>query len=95
MQKLNYVKENMQSIGTINIQDVTFLNHLAGFGPVEYDPKTQIMTVQLGDKSYAYPNVTPDGVSKFINSGSLGKFLNSVKPYVRSRILTNYLDVDE
>ena len=50
-------------------------------GPVEYDPKTQIMTVQLGDKAYTYPNVTPDGVAKFINSGSLGKFLNSVKPY--------------
>lgn len=50
-------------------------------GNVDYDPYSQVMTVQLGDKKYSYPNVTPEGVSRFLNSSSLGRFLNSVKPY--------------
>lgn len=45
-------------------------------GNVDYDPYSQLMTVHLGDKSYAYPNMTPAAVSRFINSDSLGKYLN-------------------
>ena len=51
-------------------------------GDVDYDPYSQVMTVNLGGKTYSYPNVTPEGVAKFLNSDSLGKFLNNIKPYV-------------
>lgn len=50
-------------------------------GNVNYDPYSYVMTVQLGDKSYAYPNMNPDAVSKFVNSDSLGKYLNKVNNY--------------
>ena len=38
--------------------------------------------IQLGEKWYRYPNVTPKGMVNFLTSASLGKFLNKVKPYV-------------
>ncbi len=50
-------------------------------GNVDYDPYSQVMNVNLGGKTYTYPNVSPEGVAKFLNSGSLGKFLNKLKPY--------------
>lgn len=50
-------------------------------GNVDYDPITQTANIQLGNKLYQYPNVTPEGMAKFLNSGSLGKFLNNLKPY--------------
>lgn len=50
-------------------------------GNVQYDPSSQVMNIQLGNKTYSYPNVTPEGAAKFFNSDSLGKFLNNVKPY--------------
>lgn len=50
-------------------------------GNVDYDPYSQVMNIQLGNKTYSYPNVSPDGAAKFLNSDSLGKFLNNVKPY--------------
>lgn len=50
-------------------------------GNVQYDPESKVMNIQLGDKTYSYPNVSPEGAAKFLNSDSLGKFLNNVKPY--------------
>lgn len=60
-----------------------YLSHSSSWvGNVNYDPYSKIMTVDLGGKQYSYPNVEPDGVARLLNSGSLGKFLNRVKPYV-------------
>ena len=50
-------------------------------GNVQYDPDTQTALIDLGGKLYSYPGVTPEGLSHLLNSGSLGKFLNSKKPY--------------
>lgn len=50
-------------------------------GNVDYDPNTNTMNVDLGGKIYTYPDVTPDGLARFLNSGSLGTFLNNKKPY--------------
>lgn len=50
-------------------------------GNVQYDPTSQTAFIKLGDKVYPYPGVTPEGLSRMLNSGSLGKFLNNVKPY--------------
>ena len=50
-------------------------------GNVQYDPSSQVMNIQLGNKTYSYPNVSPEGAARFLNSDSLGKFLNNVKPY--------------
>ena len=50
-------------------------------GNVQYDPDTQTALIDLGGKLYTYPGVTPDGLARMLNSGSLGKFLNSKKPY--------------
>lgn len=45
-------------------------------GDVNYDPYSQVMNVNLGNKSYAYPNESPEEVARFINSNSLGKYYN-------------------
>lgn len=50
-------------------------------GNVQYDPDTQTALIDLGGKLYSYPGVTPEGLAKMLNSGSLGRFLNSKKPY--------------
>lgn len=50
-------------------------------GNVQYDPDTQTALIDLGGKLYTYPGVTPEGLARMLNSGSLGKFLNSKKPY--------------
>ena len=45
-------------------------------GNTTYDPYSKFMTVQLGKKSYGYPNKDPEEVAEFLNSPSLGKYLN-------------------
>lgn len=50
-------------------------------GNVQYDPSSRVMNIQLGNKTYSYPNVSPEGAARFLNSDSLGRFLNNVKPY--------------
>ena len=37
--------------------------------------------IQLGDKWYEYPDVSPQGMMNFLTSSSLGKYLNKLKPY--------------
>jgi hypothetical protein len=56
-------------------------------GNVRYvPPKGGIGTgtayITLGDKEYEYPYVSPQGMVRFLTAPSLGRFLNSVKPYV-------------
>lgn len=55
-------------------------------GDVYYDPPpggkgAGTATIFLGGTPYVYPNVTPNGMARFLNSPSLGRFLNSKKPY--------------
>lgn len=37
--------------------------------------------IQLGEKWYSYPGVSPQGMVNFLTSSSLGKYLNKLKPY--------------
>lgn len=50
-------------------------------GNVDYDPYSQVMTVELNGEPYTYPNFTPERVAEFLNSDSLGQYLNSIKPW--------------
>lgn len=50
-------------------------------GNVQYDPSTQTALIDLGGKLYSYPGITPEGLSRLLNSNSMGKFLNAKKPY--------------
>lgn len=43
-------------------------------GDVNYDPYSQVMNVNLGNKSYAYPNQSPEDVSDLLNAHSIGKY---------------------
>lgn len=45
-------------------------------GDIQYDPYSELMTVNVGNKSYAYSNQRPDNIANFINSNSLGKYYN-------------------
>lgn len=45
-------------------------------GDVQYDPYSKVMTVDVGNKSYAYSGQSTDDVANFINSNSLGKYYN-------------------
>lgn len=45
-------------------------------GDVQYDPYSKVMTVDVANKSYAYPGQSTDDVANFINSNSLGKYYN-------------------
>ena len=50
-----------------------------------YPPKDGIgkgtAWIQLGDKWYEYPEVSPQGMMNFLTSSSLGRYLNRLKPY--------------
>lgn len=45
-------------------------------GDVDYDPYSQVMSVNIGGKNYAYPGQSANDVANFINSNSLGKYYN-------------------
>lgn len=45
-------------------------------GDVQYDPYSELMTMNVGNKSYAYSSQSPNDVANFINSNSLGKYYN-------------------
>ena len=56
-------------------------------GNIRYEPPkggvgTGTAFINLGGKEYEYPYVSPQGMVRFLTSPSLGRFLNSVKPYV-------------
>lgn len=46
-------------------------------GDIDYDPYSNIMQVQLGNKVYTYSK-TPDQVAEIINSPSIGGYFNNV-----------------
>lgn len=43
-------------------------------GDVDYDPYSQVMNVNLGNESYAYPGQSPNDVANFVNAPSMGKY---------------------
>lgn len=45
-------------------------------GDINYDPYSQVMNVNLGNESYAYPNQSPEDVANLLNAPSIGKYLN-------------------
>lgn len=56
-------------------------------GNIRYEPPrggvgTGTAYINLGGKEYEYPYVSPQGMVRFLTAPSLGRFLNSVKPYV-------------
>lgn len=70
-----------------NEQRPDHTNSSSWVGNVSYEPPrggvgTGTAYITIGGKEYAYPGVSPAGMARFLNADSLGKFLNSVKPYV-------------
>lgn len=47
-------------------------------GNIDYDPYSKVMTVNLGNKSSAYPSQSPNDVANFLNSNSLGSYYNNI-----------------
>ena len=45
-------------------------------GDIDYDPYSNVMQVQLGNKVYTYSK-TPDQVAQIVNSPSIGNYFNS------------------
>lgn len=50
-------------------------------GDINYEPRTNTAYIQMGDKVYTYPGVSPEGMARLLNSPSIGKRLNELKPY--------------
>ena len=47
-------------------------------GDVNYDPYSQVMNVEVGNRTYSYPSQSPNDVANFINSNSLGRYYNNI-----------------
>lgn len=47
-------------------------------GDVNYDPYSQVMNVEVGNRTYSYPNQSPNNVANFLNSNSLGSYYNNI-----------------
>lgn len=67
-----------------NEQRPDHTNSSSWVGDIRYEPpKTGVGTgtayINIGGKEYSYPNVSPAGMARFLNSPSLGQFLNKVK----------------
>lgn len=45
-------------------------------GDVNYDPQSKVMIVDMGNKSHAYPNQSPEDVANLLNAPSISKYLN-------------------
>ena len=45
-------------------------------GDIDYDPYSNVMQVQLGNKVYTYSK-TPDQVAQIVNSPNIGNYFNS------------------
>lgn len=43
-------------------------------GDVNYDPYSQVMTVDMGNNSHAYSSQSPEDVANFVNAPSMGKY---------------------
>lgn len=47
-------------------------------GDVNYDPYSQVMNVEVGNRTYSYPSQSPNDVANFLNSYSLGSYYNNI-----------------
>lgn len=47
-------------------------------GDVSYDPYSQVMNLEVGNRTYSYPSQSPNDVANFINSNSLGSYYNNI-----------------
>lgn len=47
-------------------------------GDVSYDPYSQVMNVEVGNRTYSYPSQRPSDVAHFLNSNSLGSYYNNI-----------------
>ena len=47
-------------------------------GDVNYDPYSQVMNVEVGNRTYSYPSQSPNNVANFLNSNSLGRYYNNI-----------------
>lgn len=47
-------------------------------GDVSYDPYSQVMNVEVGNRTYSYPSQRPEDVANFVNSNSLGSYYNNI-----------------
>lgn len=47
-------------------------------GDVNYDPYSQVMNLEVGNRTYSYPSQSPKNVSDFLNSTSLGRYYNNI-----------------
>lgn len=45
-------------------------------GDVNYDPYSQVMNVEVGNRTYSYPSQSPKKVANFVNAPSIGKYWN-------------------
>lgn len=46
---------------------------------VNYDPNSQIAVIQLDGRMYTYAGITPDQMTRFLKSPSLGRVINESK----------------
>lgn len=47
-------------------------------GDVSYDPYSQVMNIEVGNRTYSYPSQSPNDVAHFLNSNSLGRYYNNI-----------------
>lgn len=47
-------------------------------GDVNYDPYSQVINVEVGNRTYSYPSQSPNDVANFLNSNSLGRYYNNI-----------------
>lgn len=47
-------------------------------GDINYDPYSQVMNVEVGNRTYSYPSQSPNNVANFLNSNSLGRYYNNI-----------------
>ena len=47
-------------------------------GDVNYDPYSQVMNIEVGNRTYSYPSQSPNDVANFLNSNSLGSYYNNI-----------------
>ena len=47
-------------------------------GDVNYDPYSQVMNLEVGNRTYSYPSQSPNDVANFLNSNSLGSYYNNI-----------------
>ena len=47
-------------------------------GDVSYDPYSQVMNLEVGNRTYSYPSQSPNDVANFLNSNSLGSYYNNI-----------------